>query len=143
MTPMSDREPEARLPDEITLTRSEVARLLFALDIAVENVDPGSPTHRQLRAAQKLITAKLWPELADLLDEPPMRDRTSLMVMSTNDRLTVPEVARRLGIPGEEVYEKIFAGELDGRPEPDGAVYVSAETLDVYLRNAPNAAPRR
>ena len=67
---MPDREPQARLPDEITLSRAEVATVLFALDVAVEDAEPESAVHQRLRAAQKLITAKLWPELGDLLDEP-------------------------------------------------------------------------
>jgi hypothetical protein len=66
---LSDREPEARLPDEITLSRAEIARLLFALDVAVEHVEAGSPELRQLRGAQRLITAKLWPELGELLGD--------------------------------------------------------------------------
>jgi hypothetical protein len=41
---------------------------LFALDVAVETVASGSPQHQELRAAQKLITGKLWHELGDLLD---------------------------------------------------------------------------
>ena len=63
--------------------------------------------------------------------------------MATNDRLTVPEVARRLGVPGEQVYEKIFACELDGGPGPDGAVYVTAEALDAYERRTAPARSRR
>ncbi|HUY23991.1 MAG TPA: helix-turn-helix domain-containing protein [Candidatus Saccharimonadales bacterium] len=50
------------------------------------------------------------------------------------ERLTVPEVARRLGMPGPEVYQLIFSGELDGAPQPDGAVYVTAEALAAYQR---------
>ena len=49
-------------------------------------------------------------------------------------RLTVPEVARRLGIPGADVYQLIFAGELEGGPNRDGAVNVSAEALAAYQR---------
>lgn len=32
-----------------------------------------------------------------------------------SERVSVPEAARRLGIPAREVYERIDVGELDGR----------------------------
>jgi len=50
------------------------------------------------------------------------------------ERLTVPEVARRLGMAGPEVYQLVFSGELDGAPESDGAVYVTSEALATYQR---------
>ena len=50
----------------------------------------------------------------------------------SSERLTVPEVARRLGLPGPEVYELIFAGELDGKPDAGGAVYVTEAALVNY-----------
>jgi hypothetical protein len=57
-------------------------------------------------------------------------------VTGTDHRLTVPEVARRLGVPGMQVYQLIFQGHLDGRPAADGAVYVSAASLESYLQRA-------
>lgn len=47
--------------------------------------------------------------------------------------LTVPAAARRLGLPGEEVYRLIFAGHLDARRGPDGAVVLTAETVEGHL----------
>ena len=37
--------------------------------------------------------------------------------------LRSPDVARRLGVDGPEVYRLLFAGELDGGPGQDGLVY--------------------
>jgi hypothetical protein len=59
-----------------------------------------------------------------------------------DDRLTVPEVARRLGIDGGDVYRKIFAGEIEAAPGDDGAVYVTLDALDAY-RRAAGPAPSR
>jgi len=42
----------------------------------------------------------------------------------------IPEVARRLGIDGEDVYRLLFAGELDGGPCRDGLVYFSEASVD-------------
>jgi excisionase family DNA binding protein len=47
-------------------------------------------------------------------------------------QLTVPEAARRLGLPGDDVYRLIFRGTLPGRPSEDGAVYVSSSAVDEY-----------
>ena len=44
-----------------------------------------------------------------------------------------PKVARRLGIDGRDVYRLIFDGELDGRPDADGIVYVSEASVEAYL----------
>lgn len=49
-------------------------------------------------------------------------------------RLTVPQAARRLGLPGEEVYRLVFDGHLEGGPGRDGAVYVSATSVESYLQ---------
>ena len=51
----------------------------------------------------------------------------------TDAGLRSPEVARRLGISGSDVYRLIFAGELDGRPDADGIVYVSEASVEAYL----------
>ena len=64
-----------------------------------------------------------------------MRARGSLVTVA-DDRLTIPEVARRLRLPGPDVYQLIFSGELDGGPDQDGAVYVTAEALAAYQRKA-------
>jgi predicted DNA-binding transcriptional regulator AlpA len=56
------------------------------------------------------------------------------MDVRTTERLKLPEVARRVGLSGEEIYEKIFSGELEGRPGSDGAVYVTTEVLTAYQR---------
>jgi hypothetical protein len=53
-------------------------------------------------------------------------------VAPTDEQLTVPEVARRLGMPGGDVYRLLFRGELAGGPAEDGAVYVSAVSVDEY-----------
>lgn len=58
-------EPRAELPDEIM--RDEAAVVLFGLDVVEEaDVDPGERT--KVTRAIHLPTAKLWPELGDLLD---------------------------------------------------------------------------
>ena len=51
----------------------------------------------------------------------------------TDARLRSPEVARRLGIGGDDVYRLIFDGQLDGRPDRDGIVYVSEASVAAYL----------
>jgi hypothetical protein len=43
--------------------------------------------------------------------------------------LRVPEVARRLGVDGAEVYGLILDGELPAANGDDGLVYVTAEAL--------------
>lgn len=48
------------------------------------------------------------------------------------ERITVPEAARRLGIPGDEVYRLVFCGALDGRPDLDGVVRVTTASLTRY-----------
>ena len=56
------------------------------------------------------------------------------MTESLASKLRTPEVARRLGITGREVYELIFSGELPGGPGADGLVYVDASDVEAYLR---------
>ena len=58
----------------------------------------------------------------------------------TDEALRVPEVARRLGIDGTEVYDLIFRGELDARKGADGMVYVRESALDDYVRRHPVSA---
>ncbi len=47
--------------------------------------------------------------------------------------LRAPEVARRLGVLGAEVYELIFVGELDGQPDRNGIVHVTEASVRSYL----------
>lgn len=56
------------------------------------------------------------------------------MMTTTEAGLTVPEAARRLGLPGGEVYRLLFAGALEGGPAADGAVYISATSVERYLK---------
>jgi hypothetical protein len=57
----------------------------------------------------------------------------------TDAQIPVPEAARRLRLPGDEVYRLIFRGELLAGPHKDGAVYVSAGSLEAYLSKRPTA----
>ena len=52
----------------------------------------------------------------------------------TKKDLSVPEVARRLGISGEAVYQLIFDGDLLGEPDTDGVVRVAEAELSRYLQ---------
>lgn len=65
---VSDDRPFARLPDEITLTRDEVGVVLYSLDL-VDTVTTDNADRTAVRNAIRLLTAKLWPELGDLLGE--------------------------------------------------------------------------
>lgn len=56
------------LPDAITLARDEVAAVLFALDV-IDGVTASAEDGVKVRAAIRLLTDKLWPELGDLLDD--------------------------------------------------------------------------
>jgi len=60
--------PLAQLPDSITLTRDEISVVLFSLDLS-ESAELGEPERASVRRAIRLITAKLWPELGDLLGD--------------------------------------------------------------------------
>jgi hypothetical protein len=51
----------------------------------------------------------------------------------TVTHITVPEAARRLGLPGDDVYRLIFRGVLVGGPGKDGVVYVPTASLEEYL----------
>ncbi len=61
-------EPLARLPEEIVLTRDEAAVVLFGLDV-VEHADLDADQAAKLRRAVHLLTAQLWPDLGDLLND--------------------------------------------------------------------------
>ena len=54
------------------------------------------------------------------------------------DGLRSPDVARRLGLDGPDVYRLLFAGELEGGPGRDGLVYFAEASVESYLeRNGP------
>ena len=60
-------EPFVWLPDHIWLTRDEAKIALWAADIA--EAAGRSPAERAAaRQAQRLITRKLWDDLADILE---------------------------------------------------------------------------
>ncbi len=61
--------PIARLPEQITLSLAEVAIVLYAVDVAVDLADSGTADARQARAAQRLLTARLWPELGGMVGD--------------------------------------------------------------------------
>lgn len=63
---VSDR-PFVRLPDRIELTAAEAGQLLEVLDVAADTARTGEERSAVLEAV-RTITAKLWPELGDLLD---------------------------------------------------------------------------
>lgn len=65
---MSVEPPFAHLPEEVTLTRDELAVVLFALDV-VEDADVNAADAAKVTRAIRLLTAKLWPELGDLLGD--------------------------------------------------------------------------
>ena len=60
---------------------------------------------------------------------------------STDVKLTVPEVARRLRMDGGDVYRLIFQGTLPGKPGSDGAVYVDGHAVDEYRANLSKGSP--
>ena len=62
------------------------------------------------------------------------RSSLEVVVELASAGLRSPEVARRLGIDGADVYRLLFAGELDGGPGSDGLVYISAVSVDAYLK---------
>lgn len=65
---VSSEEPYVRLPDRIELTLAEAGELLEVLDVAVATArTDGERT--AAREAAEMITAKLWPELGDHLDD--------------------------------------------------------------------------
>ena len=51
---------------------------------------------------------------------------------NADDYVTVPEAARRLRMPGGDVYRLLFDGVLNGGPSNDGAVYITVESIDQY-----------
>jgi hypothetical protein len=49
-----------------------------------------------------------------------------------DELLTTPQVARILGMHGRKVYDAIFAGELDGKPDRTGQVKIAASEVERY-----------
>ena len=64
---MSSDEPYVRLPDRINLTLAEAGEVLEVLDVAVATARTDGERTAARKAAE-MITAKLWPELGDLLE---------------------------------------------------------------------------
>jgi hypothetical protein len=67
---LPERPQEVELPETITLSLREAGEILFALDLAAEQVDLGEDGRQQVLRARRMVTAKLWPDLGRLLDEP-------------------------------------------------------------------------
>lgn len=65
---MADDRPFAHLPDDVSLSRDEVAVVLFALDL-FDDVAADEPARTAIRRAIRVLITKLWPELGDLLDD--------------------------------------------------------------------------
>lgn len=62
-------------------------------------------------------------------------------VVTTDVKLTVPEAARRLRLPGGKVYRLVFQGELPGTPEEDGAVYIPEDAVTAYDAKSSGPSP--
>lgn len=58
----------ARLPEEIVLSRDEAAVVILGLDV-VEHADLDPDEAAKVTRAVHLLTAKLWPDLGDLLND--------------------------------------------------------------------------
>ncbi|MGH9119124.1 MAG: helix-turn-helix transcriptional regulator [Acidimicrobiales bacterium] len=52
----------------------------------------------------------------------------------TEQLLRIPEVARRLGLDGSDVYELVATGQLAAGKGNDGLVYVRESVLEDYER---------
>jgi hypothetical protein len=61
--PMPNGDP---LPEEIVLSRSEAAQVLFVLDAAIDAADVGSPLIGRLEAAARVLIEKFLPDLPEL-----------------------------------------------------------------------------
>lgn len=64
---VSSEHPDARLPDHIELSLAEAGELLEVLDIAA-TLARSDAERAAVSDASRMITAKLWQELGDLLD---------------------------------------------------------------------------
>ncbi|MEZ5145391.1 MAG: hypothetical protein R2726_23200 [Acidimicrobiales bacterium] len=61
--------------------------------------------------------------------------RHQLAGSEAGELIRTPEASRRLGIPIQDVYLLIFAGELPGWPNEDGLVVLPARAVDEYRRH--------
>ena len=68
-----------------------------------------------------------------------MRVVTSSVGGVGQERVSVPEAAKQLGLEGARVYELVFAGDLDGQPADDGRVMVSVASIRAYAASQPAA----
>jgi hypothetical protein len=48
------------------------------------------------------------------------------------EMVRTPEAGRRLGIDTREVYDLIFSGQLDGKPNAEGLVVIAASEIERY-----------
>lgn len=64
---LSAGDPYVRLPERVELTLAEAASCWRVLDVAVVTARTDDE-RAAARDAAEMITAKLWPELGDLLD---------------------------------------------------------------------------
>lgn len=64
---MAPQDPYVELPERIELSLDEVTAVLEVLDIA-EVAARTEAERAAARGAIRIVTAKLWPELGDLLD---------------------------------------------------------------------------
>jgi excisionase family DNA binding protein len=58
--------------------------------------------------------------------------RQQLAGNESDDLIRTYEASDRLGIPIDEVYQLIFAGEIPGWPNEDGLVVLPARAVDEY-----------
>ena len=118
---MPNGEP---LPNEIVRVATKAAAVLFALDAAMENAEPGSDltgVWRPPHASSSRSSSPIYPSSEEAY------------ALHVSERaMRVPEVARVLGIDGTEVYGLIERGELEARKGPDGLVYVTEQALQAY-----------
>jgi len=64
---VSAEDPYVRLPDHVELSLAEAGELLEVLDMAATMARTDAE-RSAVRDAAHMITAKLWPDLGDLLD---------------------------------------------------------------------------
>lgn len=123
-------EPLESVPDEVTLRRDEAAGALLCLAV-VGHADGDGDQAANATGAVHLLTAKLRPDLGDVVDE----EGALLATMTTRlmDSGIRSPAARRLEIDGADAYRMLFDGELDGGPGRDGLVYFDEASIDRYL----------
>ena len=50
----------------------------------------------------------------------------------SEEMVRTPEAGRRLGVTTREVYDLIFSGQLDGKPNAEGLVVIAASEIERY-----------